>query len=262
MTAVASPTPTTRSRWRSVQDLLASEWIKVASLHSSRLQLGLTAVVAFGISWAVATFVTDQMLTVADVFAYGSVLTALLASVAGILLFTSEVQHGTLAAVLIAHPSRWVVVACQAATAVIYGIVLGAIGMVAGYPGAIAGGLELGDTAAMAATFAWVLGLNAIAAVLGLGIGMIVRGSAPAIAGLLAWWFVIENILIVVMPESSSRFLPYVAAFRMIVVGAEFESADALAVALSRPQATLVFSAYAVVAVLVGSILLSRRDAP
>jgi ABC-2 type transport system permease protein len=262
MTAIAPTIRSSRAEWPAVADVLRSEWIKVTSLRSTGVLFGLSTVSAFLISWAVATFVADRVLTVAEVFGYGSVLTALLASVAGILLFTSEVQHGTLAALLVAHPGRWVIALAATVAAVVYGAALGMVGLVAGLVGATVGGLEMGDTTSIAATFAWSLGFTAIAAALGLGVGMCVRASAPAISGILAWWFVLESILLEVMPESSSRYLPYVAGFRMTGDGAEFQSAEALAAELTRPQATLVFGAYAVVALFVGVVVLYRRDAP
>lgn len=261
MTTAAPATRTRRLDRSAVASLLRSEWVKLSSLRSHRVVVVLAGVSAFAVAWAVGTFVTDQALTVAEVFAYPSALTALLASTVGILLFTSEEQHGTLAALLIAHPDRWAVAACKIVAAVVCGFSLGAISMSAGALGGVVAGLESGETTSMAATFAWTLGFNAIAAGLGLGLGMIVRSSAVAITGLLAWWFVIESILMALLPESSSRFLPYVAGFRMMGVASEFESAEALAAALSRPQATLVFGAYAAVVLVAGVLLLYRRDA-
>lgn len=243
-------------------DLLRSEWIKITSLRIAKVLVGLAAAVALANTWAVAMFVTDRRLVAAEVFAYPTVVTALLASVAGILVFTSEVRHGTLAVVLVAHPRRGVVAAAKAASAMASGMVLGLVGMAAGFAGAVMGGLEVGDVESMAATFAWALAFNALAALLGLGVGMVVRGTAGALTGLLAWWFVVETILVELMPDSASRFLPYVAGFRMLGVATEFEQAAAVEWALTQVQATLVFGAYAAVALGVGTALLRYRDAP
>lgn len=76
-----------------------------------------------------------------EVFVYPAVLVSVLAAVAGILLFSAEAQHGTLAVTLTAQPARWVVAAAKAATAAGSGLVLGAAGMAAGFGGAVVGGL-------------------------------------------------------------------------------------------------------------------------
>lgn len=48
-------------------------------------------------TWAIATYVTDEVPTVAEIFNVGTIFTAVFAAAAGILLFTSESQHGTIA---------------------------------------------------------------------------------------------------------------------------------------------------------------------
>jgi hypothetical protein len=58
----------------------------------------------------------------------------MLATVAGILMFTSR-PSTALAVMLAARPSRWVIVATKAATAVMVGLALGALGMLGGYAG-------------------------------------------------------------------------------------------------------------------------------
>jgi ABC-2 type transport system permease protein len=66
----------------------------------------------------------------------------MLASVVGILMFTGEAQHGTLAVALVARPARWVIVAAKTITATTAGLALGAAGMIAGFAGAALGGVR------------------------------------------------------------------------------------------------------------------------
>ncbi len=68
---------------------LASERIKLTTVRSNRIILGLTIAIGMFVSWAVATFVTDEVLTVAEVFSFSIVFTAVFASVAG----TSSSRH-------------------------------------------------------------------------------------------------------------------------------------------------------------------------
>ena len=163
--------------------VLRSEVIKSTTVRTNKVLLAITAIIGLPITWATAVLLTDEVLTVTDVFVYPTAPTAVLAAIAGILLFTAEVQHGTLAGSLTAHPSRWPVVAAKAALATGFGLVLGVVGMAIGFLGALVGGLEVGDTSGVPATVLWVLLYTSGSALLGLGVGMIVRHSAGAVAG-------------------------------------------------------------------------------
>lgn len=251
---------TRRDEFAAIPAVLHSEWIKMSSLRSTKAVVVLTAVIGFAVALGFATLATETLL-VSEVFVYSTVLTALLASVMGILSFSSEVQHATLGLTLSAQQARWVLAACKTIAAGTLGVVLGIVGMAAGLAGAVLGGLEVGGASAIATTGAWALVFCALAAALGLGIGLVVPNSAAAVSGLLAWWFVLENLLIVFLPESAVRFLPYVAGFRILGVASDFDGNEALAFALTRVQGALVFGAYAVLALGVGTAMLYRRDA-
>ena len=60
-------------------------------------------------------------------------LVSVLAIVMGTLLFTSEVQHGTLANAVAAQPARWVTVAAKAVIGSGLGLLMGIAGMIAGF---------------------------------------------------------------------------------------------------------------------------------
>ncbi len=264
--ASASLSPAARRRsWRrdlqAIPDALRSEWIKLSTVRTNSVLFALTIAIGAIAAFATARLVTDEVLTVSQVFVYPAVFTAVFAAVAGILSFTSETQHGTLALTLSAQPARWVIAAAKALVAVAVGVTLGAAGMAAAAAGAALGGLALGSLSAMAATAGWALLYTSTAAIAGLGLGMIARHSAGAISGLLVWWFVAENLLRTFTPPSIGRFLPFDAGYRTLGVGSNFDTPEILAVALRRPQYALVFMAYAVLLLGVGTIVLNRRDA-
>jgi ABC-2 type transport system permease protein len=246
---------------RAFPNTLTSEWIKFSSVRANKVILGLTALVGAVTSWAVATFVTDEVLTVAEVFIYSTVLTAAFAAVAGITLFSSEAQHGTLAMALAAQPARWVIAASKAITAAAFGLVLGAAGMAAGFGGAVLGGLDMGDTSTMPATVLWASLFTSLAGALGLGIGMIVRHGSGAISGLLVWWFAVETLLVVAAPVEVVRLLPFDAGYRLLGMDSDLDSEALIAAAFSRPQYALIFGGYTALALIVGTIVLYRRDA-
>lgn len=244
---------------------LRSEWIKLRSLRSTPAILGLTVVVGVLLSWILATFVktdpqTDELFTVGDTFIFSTWLTTVLATVMGTLLFTSEVQHGTLANVVTAQPSRWVTVAAKAALAAGFGLVMGIAGMAAGLGGAVFGGLEAGDTSGMGATALWGLLLTTMAPVFGLGVGMIIRLSSVAISFVLVWALVVENLIKGFAPARLSRLMPFSAANGLLGIEAAGDTPETLAAALSRVQDAFLFGGYSVTVVVIGVVLLSRRD--
>lgn len=245
---------------KAIPNVLKSEWIKLSSVRANKAILGLTTAAGGFVAWAVATLVTNQVQTVSEVFVFSSVLTGVIAAVAGILLFSSEAQHGTLATALTAQPARWVIVAAKTMMATALGLVLGAAGMAASFGGAVLGGLDMGDTSAMAATTLWALLFTALSAVFGLGVGMIVRHSSGAISAVLVWGLVVENLLTLFLPEQVSRFLPFVAGNNLLAIQGEGAFAESAATALTRAQDALVFGGYTAAALVIGTVLLYRRD--
>lgn len=121
-------------------------------------------------------------------------------------------------------------------------------------------GLGAGDTSSLTATIGWALLFTTLSAVLGLGIAMVVRNSTAAISGFLVWGFVLENLFRLFLSDEIGRFLPFVAGNHLLAYNSDFESAHALAIALTRPENALVFGGYTAVALVVGTVLLYRRD--
>jgi ABC-2 type transport system permease protein len=237
-----------------------SEYVKLTTLRSNTAIAGLTGLIGVFATWATAALVQDEVLVISDVFVYSTFLTAVIAAITSILTITAEVQHGTLTTALTAQPARWVLVAAKTVMAVRIGVVLGAIGMLTGAAGAALGGLDAGDTGSIPRTIAWALTFTTIASVLGLGVGLIVRHSAAAISGLLVWWLVAENLMWAFLPETVSRFLPFYAGGALLGVEVDTTTAKTLAVALSRTQDALLFGGYAALTLLIGTVLLYRRD--
>ena len=242
---------------KAIPTTLNAEWIKVRSLRSNKAILGLSAAVAGFVAWAIATYVTDEVLTVTEVFSASTVFTAVFASVAGILLFTSESQHGTLGPALTAQPARAVIAGSKTVLAAAFGATIGAVGLAAGFVGAWLGPIAMGDTSTIVATAGWAIGFSTLAAVLGLGIGMIARLSTAAVSGLLVWWLVVENLVGVFLAERFARFMPFSAGNGMIASGPGESTSE---LALSATENALVFGGYAAAALAIGTVLLYRRD--
>ncbi|MCU1399882.1 MAG: hypothetical protein JWN62_2991 [Acidimicrobiales bacterium] len=245
---------------------LRSEWIKVRSLRSTPGLFGGVVVIGVLLSWILATFVktdpnTGLPFRIGQTFVFSTWLTMVLAIVMGTLSFTSEVQHGTLPTALTTQPARWVIVAAKAVVGSGLGLVMGVLGMAAGFGGAVLGGLEAGDTSASLATAGWGLLLTALAPMLGLGIGMIIRHSAAATTSVLVWALVIENLTKSFAPAKFTRLLPFSAAAGLLGIKTAGDNAKTMAAALSRTQDALVFSGYIALAIAIGTALLYRKDA-
>ncbi len=245
---------------RAVPAALRSEWIKLTALRANKVILALTAVIGALIAGVLAATATDPTLTASELFIYPLPLVAMLASVVGILMFTGEAQHGTLAVALAARPARWVIVAAKTITATLVGLALGATGMIAGFAGAALGGVALGSGSALTSRALWALLYIALASLIGLGVGMIARHTAGAITGLLMWSFVIESLFAPALPEGVRHFLPFSAGYRLLDAGPNFEAPVVIANQLARPQYALIFGGYALVTLAIGTLLLYRRD--
>ena len=259
-TSDRSSVRTSSADLRAVPAALRSEWIKLTALRANKVILAMTALVGGLIAAGLAATATDPTLTASELFIYPLPLVAMLAAVAGILMFTSEAQHGTLAVILTARPARWVLVAAKTITAAMVGVALGVTGMVAGFAGAAIGGVELGGGSHLATRALWALLYIVLAALIGLGVGMIIRHTAAAITGLLMWSFVIESLFAPILPDAVRHFLPFSAGYRLLDAGSNFQPPVAIAHQLARPEYALIFGAYALATLAIGTLLLYRRD--
>jgi ABC-2 type transport system permease protein len=272
MNTTTSPRPTSlhpaAARSPIARDLRAavhSEWIKLRSVRSTPIFLGLAFVLGVTMSLLLAKAVkTDPYdhlpFTVASSFLVSSWLTTLFAVVAGTLLFTSEVQHGTLAGALTSRPSKPIIVGAKVCIAAVLGLVMGALGIIGGLVGGVAGGMATGDMSGAASGVAWALVLTTLASVLGLGVGLIVRHSAAAVTSTLVWALAIESILRSMAPISVSRLMPFTAAHGLLGTRSATDTAETLAAGLSNLANAAVIGCWAAVAVLLGTALFFRQD--
>jgi ABC-2 type transport system permease protein len=245
---------------RTLPTALRNERIKLSTIRSNRAILILTASIGAIASFSIAKWMTDDFHLISDAFVFSTLFTSMIASVAGILIFTSEVQHGTLTPTLTAQPTRWVVAFSKMQMAALFGGLLGLAGMAAGLVGALVGGLEVGSVTTILTTAMWGVLYTSVAAVLGLGVGLIARHSSVAIAGLLIWALVIESLIFTFVPEEFSRFLPFLAGDKMLAIEFQAAETDLTVAVLTRGQGALVFGLYAAVAIVIGTVLFRRRD--
>lgn len=248
-----------------LRSAVTAEWIKIRSIRTTPALVALTGVIGVGMALILGLVVKEDPyehlpFTIANTFLVSTWLTTLLSVVAGTLLFTSEVQHGTLAGLLTARPSKRIVIGAKALTAAALGFVMGAVGIVGSLVAGIAGGLDGGDFAGAVSGTVWALLLTSLAAVFGVGIGLIVRHSAAAVTGLLVWATAAENLLRGMAPANVSRLMPFSAATGLLGTRQATDSKETLAAAFSNAGNAALFAGYAVAALAAGAWLLSRRD--
>jgi len=259
--ATAAPSPIVRN----LRAAIRSEGIKLRSVRATWVFVGLASVIGVGMSLILGKAVkTDPYehlpFTIGNTFLVSSWLTTLFAVVAGTLLFTSEVQHGTLAGALTARPSKPIIVGAKVLIAAVLGFAMGALGIVGGLVGGVASGMDTGDVSGAAAGVAWALLLTTLAAVLGLGVGLIVRHSAAAVTSVLIWALAVETLATSIVSANVSRLLPFSAAHGLLGTRSAADTPETLAAALSSLGNAAVIGCWAAAAMAVGTALLIRQD--
>jgi ABC-2 type transport system permease protein len=153
-----------------------------------------------------------------------------------------------------------VLIAAKAAVGSVLGLAMGVLGMVAGLAGAVIGGLDAGNTSGMVSSALWGLLLTTLAPVFGLGVGLVIRHSAAAVSTVLVWALVVENLIKSLAPANLTRLMPFSTAAGLLGIRSVGDSDGTIAAALTRTQDALVFSGYTLAIVVLGTVLLSRRD--
>lgn len=256
---VVSPGATARSARSSLSGAIHAEWIKLWSLRSTWIILAFVFAAGMPIIWAVARFSSDEATTIASTWFYWTAVSAVLASVVGVLVFTADVQHGVMPVTMTAQPARPVIVAAKVVVAAAIGSIFGMVSATAGILGALLASVPWGSAGDVAGGVPWAIAYTTLTALFGLGVGVLVRSTAFAIAGVLIWGYVIEGLLTFVLPADANRFLPFLAGDQMLAYGSPGITSDAAV--LSRAEGGLVLGAYVLATLLAGAFSFSRRDA-
>lgn len=264
-TIALRPTTTSTPIARDLRAAVRSELIKLRTVRMTAIFAGLAGAIGVAMSLILGTVVKDDPydhlpFTIGNTFLVSSWLTTLFAVVAGTLLFTTEVQHGTLAGALTARPSRTVLVAAKSAVAAALGLVMGALGIAGGLAGGVMSGMDTGDMSGAVPGVAWALVLTTLAPVLGLGIGLIVRHAAGAATTVLVWALAVETIVRGMVPATISRLLPFSAAHGLLGTRGAADTPETIAAALSNVGNAMVIGGWSIAALAIGTALLIRQD--
>lgn len=261
----STSTPTSAPIARDLRAAVRSEWIKLRTVRMTAIFVGLAGAIGVAMSLVLGAVVKDDPydhlpFTIGNTFLVSSWLTTLFAVVAGTLLFTTEVQHGTLAGALTARPSTTVFVTAKTAVAAALGLMMGALGIAGGLAGGVVSGMDTGDMSGAVSGVAWALVLTTLAPVLGLGVGLIVRHAAGAATTVLVWALAVETVVRGMVPATVSRLLPFSAAHGLLGTRGAADTPESIAAAFSNVANTMVIGGWSVVAIAVGTVMLSRKD--
>jgi ABC-2 type transport system permease protein len=235
---------------------------EVLKIRSTRTTLGLAlGMIAIILLFVLLTSLLSSISSLTgkedqrSLFSIGS-FAGLFSALAGVLLVTGEYRFGTIRPTFLFNSRRSQVAAAKIAASLIAGIVLAVVGEALSLG---VGALVLNSRGISFAlhghdyellTLGTLVG-TALWGAIGVGLGMIVRNQVGAIIGLLAWGFVIENLLFALAP-SVGRLTPGEAqnAFMGLTTSHLLSPAAGGAVLL----------AWTVVMCLAGTALTARRD--
>lgn len=129
---------------------------------------------------------------------------AILVLVLGILAVAGEFRHGTITSTFLVTPERFRVVIAKLVAYFLVGLSFGAVGLLLTLAIAVPW-LAIKDVSYSASDVVAVatgsLLATALYGVLGVGVGALVRNQAAAITVAVVWTFVVESILVALLPE-------------------------------------------------------------
>lgn len=286
MTTAIAPAPATAadtvvdsSPYRlSFARLVASEWIKFTSLRSTWWSIGLVAVVSIGLSllmaFSFAAFagemppmsVEEANRQAVQVVVFSTVLTQLLAVVLGTITVTGEYSTGMIRSTLTAAPGRTAALFAKAlvvaATMLVTSAVVFAVAAAVSGPLLPTGALDLGEPDSSLMPLLGATVYLAIIAVLGVGLGFIIRNGPGALAAGIGLVFV-APILVLFFPQLDSfQWIHDAASYLPSNAGQSlFMGSPMTGQVLEPVPALLTLAAWAAVAIAGGVAVLKTRDA-
>lgn len=244
---------------------------EVLKLRSTRMPLGLLLATMLLVALTAAVSVPSagdgnspvalgDPTVLARIAAVGVGVSEVMMVLLGVLAYTQEFRHGTIATTLLITPQRgrvlrakWsaVVIASVPVTIATLAVSIGICAAVLhSRRGNITAGAQLFQMTA--ATFL----VMAAFGVLGVAVGALVRNQIAAVVVVLVWMLVVEQLLISAYP-SVGRWTPVGVTFSLLQLGPEITTKSAL---LSAPVGGLLLVAYTALAGALAHLIALNRD--
>jgi hypothetical protein len=247
--------------------VVRSEWVKLRSLRSTGIVLGLTAVlmVALGMlityfSWHGSNAFARARFDAIDRSLSGAHLAMLTVGVLGVLVITGEYTTGMIRSTLSAVPRRlpvvWAKVAVFAPVTFVVSLVSALVAFLVSQALIAPHGASLSSPGALRAVVGVALFLT-VMGIMGTGLGFLTRSTAGGITSVVGLTFVLQAIGAALPASWQHSVVPYLP----------LQAGEA--VFTIRPDTTLLapwpgfalFCAYAALTVLAGAYTLEHRDA-
>ena len=247
---------------------IRSEWIKLRTVRMNFVLFVLAVAFPVVVSVLVASLASIDDLKVDDVVGLvtgSSVVTALLLGVVGAVSISAEFAHGTIRPTFAATPKRMRVLISKAVVIALFAAVAEALVVVFCYAVSSAivssrgAHLSLSDQTEARSALIGIVVFAVIVSLLGFGIGMVIRNTPAAVAVLILWPLVVENIIMAILSAAGvnnpQKYLPYISGFGLGNPNAPTSES------LSRVAGGLYFGAVTAVVAMAGALITARRDA-
>jgi ABC-2 type transport system permease protein len=247
---------------------IRSEWIKLRTVRMNFVLFVLAVAFPVVVSVLVAALASINDLKVGDVVGLvtgSSVVTALLLGVVGAVSISAEFAHGTIRPTFAATPKRVRVLISKAVVIALFAAVAEALVVVFCYAVSSAivssrgAHLSLSDQPEARSALIGIVVFAVIVSLLGFGIGMVIRNTPAAVAVLILWPLVVENIIMAILSaagvDNPQKFLPYISGFGLGNPDAPTSES------LSRVAGGLYFGAVTALVAIAGALITARRDA-
>jgi hypothetical protein len=277
MVAAAPAVPTTPAGRQRVAGALRAEWTKLRSVRSTMWTIAVTVVAGIGIgilatssqasNWRNAGFIDKALFDPTSISLTGLLFGQLSIGVLGVLVMSSEYGTGTIRATLAAVPRRPLVLAAKVAVFGVVALVVSeAVSFAAFFVGqAVLSGSTPTATLSQPGVARAVVGGGLYLTVLGLvalGLATIIRHTAGSIFTFVAILLILP-LVVAAFParygHPVGKFLPATIGSAMTATTARGAHADFLP-AFPPWRGFALLCAYAVGALVVGGVLMVRRD--
>jgi ABC-2 type transport system permease protein len=266
MTTTATTVPGAAAGHYRLPQAARMEWIKLRSLRSTWWTLALTAAAAIGIGVAVGLNTKNAAGDLTNNALAGVSVGLLLTGALGVLTMTSEFTSGMIRATLAAIPRRPMVLAAKAA---VFSVLTLALGEVASFIAFFAGGASLrhgiaAPTLSQPGVLRAVILTGAgycLIGLIGLGLGAVIRHTGAAIAVLVGGVYVVAQFIAM----AAHPVLPYlpipIVANSLGTTKPETCGNGPCPHFLSAWTGLGMLAVYAAVLLVIGGLILARRDA-
>lgn len=251
---------------------LRYEWLRIRTVRSTYVLLLLCLVFTGLLAWAQANGLNADQRIYAASLASGAQLPPILLGIIGVFAFGHEYRFGMIRPTLTALPRRSVVAGAKVAVVLAVALVTALACMLVAYVvtdlvATSTEGLSLtgGQTGrVLIGTVVWTL----LFTLVGVGVGLLLRNIPAAIAVLIVWPLIVENVIVGLLRIDALRslrtigdYLPFAAGSKLYLWPAPGDQGADFGSRVSALTGGVTFGLFAVALLALGWLLFERRDA-